>query len=737
MQMNNEKAEGEPVKRTTWRVIAGLTALVLLAGCDGSDHVDPVASDLALTFDEDALAVGEFPATDADGDRIHIEVLTVPAHGSLNVDGVDFSYTPAAHYHGTDSFTYRARDVFGRSQPATVSFVVRPVNDAPFADPIRATVAEDQSVTFTVSMHDVDGDRPALVIPAAAAPGGTVQLLDAIAGTIRFTPDPDYNGVSIFDVEIHDAATFSTASARIDISPVNDAPVAHDDLLRTTHGVAIGYNAAYNDTDVDGDFLRVRSVGTSAGGQLTFSGSGITFTPNPGFLGTVTVAYEIEDAAGVTSSASATFEVALLSPLYFLADRDTPNRQELYRYDGLAVTRISLPLAANERIVDFKTIPGNVAYRTLEGSTIRLYLMPSAPPGQQAFTLVSTRSVDQYFFVGTSSLYYTAGPELYRASASVEQLAYAAALPGESLTTVIQSSALPQSIFIGTVQFNPALGSSSLRRLPLIGPSDTYAPLLTLQGPDSVAGPILSLTQFPASQRVVYSAQIGGSRAIYSIGFAGNDVTRLSPTFGINETFSNVQAHPFDASILYRANQGSSTSDVFLVDLGQPGTHMRLNGRSNPSQELGQFAVDASWQSLYYILSDGSGRNRRVLRTPTSAPGTAGIPMTGDQSGLFGAYEFVLDPVNGGLIYLEADTGAGPSRWLLAPLAQPGAPVILRAAGTTLEQLTLSSRFDAVAVLERSAGNSLLLADLLAPGFVVRVHQPEPGSAGVTVAAFE
>ena len=49
--------------------------------------------------------------TDVDADPLTAVLVTGPAHGTLtlNADG-SFLYTPAANYHGTDSFTYRAND---------------------------------------------------------------------------------------------------------------------------------------------------------------------------------------------------------------------------------------------------------------------------------------------------------------------------------------------------------------------------------------------------------------------------------------------------------------------------------------------------------------------------------------------------------------------------------------------------------------------------------------------------
>ena len=72
--------------------------------------------------------------TDVDGDALNSILVSGPSHGALtfNANGA-FSYTPAANYSGSDSFTYKANDGTADSTVATVSLTVDPANDAPLA----------------------------------------------------------------------------------------------------------------------------------------------------------------------------------------------------------------------------------------------------------------------------------------------------------------------------------------------------------------------------------------------------------------------------------------------------------------------------------------------------------------------------------------------------------------------------------------------------------------------------
>lgn len=78
-----------------------------VAGNSGANTIDVLAND-----------------TDADGDTLSITAVTQGAHGSVVNNGTSVSYAPAAHYTGSDSFTYTISDGRGGSDTATVNVTV-------------------------------------------------------------------------------------------------------------------------------------------------------------------------------------------------------------------------------------------------------------------------------------------------------------------------------------------------------------------------------------------------------------------------------------------------------------------------------------------------------------------------------------------------------------------------------------------------------------------------------------
>src|SRR5207249_2396590 len=102
--------------------------------------------------------------TDVDGDTLNAVLVSQPTHGSLTLNGNgSLSYTPAAGYNGTDSFTYKANDGQADSGVTTVNITITGANDAPVAVDDSSTTPEDTTLNVAPpgvlsNDTDVDGD---------------------------------------------------------------------------------------------------------------------------------------------------------------------------------------------------------------------------------------------------------------------------------------------------------------------------------------------------------------------------------------------------------------------------------------------------------------------------------------------------------------------------------------------------------------------------------------------------
>ena len=89
----------------------------------------PVVDAQSLTTNEDTAKAITLAASDVDGDSLTY-IITGPSHGMLSGTAPNLTYTPAANYHGPDTFTFKVNDGTVDSAAATVSITVSPFRKA-------------------------------------------------------------------------------------------------------------------------------------------------------------------------------------------------------------------------------------------------------------------------------------------------------------------------------------------------------------------------------------------------------------------------------------------------------------------------------------------------------------------------------------------------------------------------------------------------------------------------------
>jgi hypothetical protein len=94
---------------------------------------DPVAHNQSVTVPYDTATPITLVATDPNTpvDSLTFTIVSAPGNGALTGSGATRTYTPAAGYFGTDSFTFKANDGLTDSNVATVSITVNPPPVAP------------------------------------------------------------------------------------------------------------------------------------------------------------------------------------------------------------------------------------------------------------------------------------------------------------------------------------------------------------------------------------------------------------------------------------------------------------------------------------------------------------------------------------------------------------------------------------------------------------------------------
>lgn len=113
-------------------------------------------------------------------------VVILPSHGTVNVSGLSFLYTPTPGYSGSDSFTYTVTNGGGTSAPATVSITVTaPV--LTFSPTAGALPAATFAVAYSQTITASGGTAPyTYAITSGSLPSGL--SLNTSTGVVSGTP---------------------------------------------------------------------------------------------------------------------------------------------------------------------------------------------------------------------------------------------------------------------------------------------------------------------------------------------------------------------------------------------------------------------------------------------------------------------------------------------------------------------------------------------------------------------
>jgi len=269
----------------------------------------PVAVNDSATVSEDAVATAVAVLsndTDVDGGPKTITARTQPGNGNVVITGggSGLTYQPNANYCNTpsgpaDTFTY----TLNGGDSATVSMTVNCVDDPPVAVDDSATINEDSPATaISVLANDTDTDGGPKTITSRTQPANGNVVITGGGTGLTYQPNSNYCGPdsSTYTLNGGDSATVS-----VTVNCVDDLPVAVNDLAAVTgNSGATALDVLSNDTDVDGGPKSISNVvqpghGTAA---ITGSGTGLTYTPTPGYCGADSFTYTLNGGDSATVS---------------------------------------------------------------------------------------------------------------------------------------------------------------------------------------------------------------------------------------------------------------------------------------------------------------------------------------------------------------------------------------------------------------------------------------------------
>ncbi|HCE4628854.1 TPA: tandem-95 repeat protein [Vibrio parahaemolyticus] len=272
--------------------------------------------------------------------------------------------TPTADWNGSETLTFTATDPSGESVSQTVNFTVAPVADI-VAD--KATVVEDTPTIIKVLGNDTfEGDDKVVSLDTNNGPAnGTVSVNPD--GSVTYTPNDNYHGEDTFTYIVTSGGVSESAIVEVNVTPVNDAPVAKDDIATTQEDTAVTIDVLPNDSDVDGDKLSIQSATVpEAQGKVEIVDGKLVFTPTENFNGDAEITYTVTDGA-LTDQATVKVTVNAVN--------DTPVVESNIADQALAEDFTPYTIDLNTAFSDVDNVDGELTFSVSGNSNIQVAIV--------------------------------------------------------------------------------------------------------------------------------------------------------------------------------------------------------------------------------------------------------------------------------------------------------------------------------------------------------------------------
>jgi endonuclease G len=213
---------------------------VIESRADALNNATPVAANQTINTAQNTPVNVTLTATDANvNSSLTYSIVSGPSHGTLSGTPPALTYTPAANYNGTDSFTFKANDSAADSNTATVNITVTATTPN-----VSLT-----SNTFTVNENDASG-AAVITVSRAGDNSSAISVDYTTADQSGMTPcQNNSNGVASERCDYATAVgtlrfAAGEQSKSIQIPIINDAyveqPEVFNIILRNPQGATLG-----------------------------------------------------------------------------------------------------------------------------------------------------------------------------------------------------------------------------------------------------------------------------------------------------------------------------------------------------------------------------------------------------------------------------------------------------------------------------------------------------------------
>ncbi|MEL7038204.1 MAG: Ig-like domain-containing protein [Cyanobacteria bacterium J06592_8] len=319
-------AEGETATDTfTYTIVDSAGNLATELGTvtltiQGVNDVPTLANEIrdrSITPGELIFTIPDNTFNDVDaGDILTLSVADLPSWLTFDSVTGTFTGTPTEENLGTVSITVTATDSFGESVSDTFEITVildDPSNLPPIANNDGFTTNEDTPfITANILTNDIDPENDPISLVGFDVSGSRGIFTNNGDGTFSYNPNSQFEFLKAgetttdsFTYTIQDTAgNQSSATVSITLEGVNDIPDAVDDTVIVPFNQFTAINVLANDLDPDNDPLSVTLSTLPTNGTATLTDNIFTYTPNPGFIGSDSFLYNINDGNGGIDTAT-------------------------------------------------------------------------------------------------------------------------------------------------------------------------------------------------------------------------------------------------------------------------------------------------------------------------------------------------------------------------------------------------------------------------------------------------
>ena len=268
---------------------------------------------------------------------------------------------------------------------------------------------------FTSALNDVDANPASYYDPEMTTGGNPLGNY----GELTYAATDDANKGLVAINAIYQAADAQIGA--LGFTDTNRVPVAvNDGIIAVTKNVSISIPISTllgNDSDPDGDTLRISSFTQGSKGAVSKTSTNIVYAPTTGAVGADTFEYTVSDTLGLTGTATVTLNIASAAPVaqpHSITDgesnkfiliptstliagaTDSDGNDALITFHSVSARSTQLPAAS----------ANNVSV-TADGNSV-LYNPPTDITGEDTFTF-NIQDEDTELGVGTVSVILYAG----------------------------------------------------------------------------------------------------------------------------------------------------------------------------------------------------------------------------------------------------------------------------------------------------------------------------------------